>query len=103
MEEYGERLAVASRRAEAVVKECEDTGAVLGDLGLALIRLAKFEEEEGAAKCGTYSELGVGARAVAADARRAGMVRAARGRGGGVGVGVAGLRAACRESGGCCC
>ncbi|PSC68192.1 sorting nexin 2A [Micractinium conductrix] len=72
VEEYAEKLAVASRRAEALVKEFEEMGAVIGDLGLSLVKLGKFEEEEGA-KCGRYTELGVGAAAVAADARRAGL------------------------------
>lgn len=45
---------------------------VMGDLGLSLVKLAKYEDEEGS-KCGQYSELGVGARAVGADARRVGL------------------------------
>lgn len=46
--------------------------AVLGDLGLSLVKLGKYEDEEGS-KCGQYSELGVGARSIAADARRVGL------------------------------
>jgi len=46
--------------------------SVMGDLGLSLVKLAKYEDEEGS-KCGQYSELGVGARSVAADARRLGL------------------------------
>lgn len=45
---------------------------VMGDLGLALVKAAKYDDEEGS-RCGAYSELGVGARQAAADARRAGL------------------------------
>ncbi|PRW57356.1 sorting nexin 2B [Chlorella sorokiniana] len=72
VEELAEKLAGASRRAERLVKEFEELGAVMGDFGLSLVKLAKFEDEEGT-KCGQYSELGVGARAVANDARRVGL------------------------------
>ncbi len=44
----------------------------MGDLGLSFVKLAKYEDEEGS-KCGQYSDLGVGARSVAADARRVGQ------------------------------
>ena len=44
----------------------------MGDFGLSLVKLGKYEDEEGS-KCGQYSELGVGARSVAADARRVGL------------------------------
>lgn len=74
VEAYAEVLATASRRAEKLLREFERLGAATGDLGLALIRLAKYEEEEGArGGGGAYTELGAGARAVAADARRVGM------------------------------
>jgi hypothetical protein len=43
----------------------------MGDLGLSLLKLARYEGEEGA-KCGQYTDLGVGARAVATDAQRVG-------------------------------
>ena len=46
---------------------------MLGDLGLSLIRVAKYEDEEGTAKCGQYTDMGAGARSVAADSRRVGM------------------------------
>ncbi|EFN57618.1 hypothetical protein CHLNCDRAFT_142705 [Chlorella variabilis] len=72
VEEYADKLAAASRRAELMVKEFEEMGAVMGDLGLSLMKLAKYEDEEGS-KCGQYSDLGVGARAVGADARRVGQ------------------------------
>ncbi len=44
----------------------------MGDLGLSLVKLGKYEEEEGS-KCGQYTDLGVSARSVAADARRMGL------------------------------
>eukprot|EP00887_Chlorella_sp_A99_P004757 scaffold4.g4757.t1 len=72
IEEYAEKLAAASRKAERVVREFEEMGAVLGDLGLSFLKVAKYEDEEGS-KLGPYSELGVGARLVATDARRLGM------------------------------
>ncbi|KAL4447991.1 hypothetical protein ABPG75_005210 [Micractinium tetrahymenae] len=72
VEEYAEKLAAASRRAEKMVKEFEELGAVMGDLGLSFVKLAKYEEEEGG-KCGQYTELGVGARAVAASTHRVGI------------------------------
>ncbi|KAL4859717.1 5'-3' exoribonuclease 2 [Chlorella vulgaris] len=71
VEEYAEKLAAASRRAELMVKEFEEMGAVMGDLGLSLVKLGRYEDEEGS-KCGQYSDLGVGARAVATDAKRVG-------------------------------
>lgn len=46
---------------------------MLGDLGLGLIKLAKFEDEAGAA-CGPYSDWGAAAKTMAADTRRVGMV-----------------------------
>lgn len=35
--------------------------SVMGDLGLSFVKLAKYEEEEGA-KCGQYTELGEAVR-----------------------------------------
>lgn len=72
VEDYAEKQAAASRQAERMVKEFEEMGAVMGDLGLSLVKLGKYEEEEGG-KCGQYTEMGVGARSVAADARREGL------------------------------
>jgi hypothetical protein len=43
----------------------------MGDLGLSLVKLGRYEDEEGS-KCGQYNDLGVGARAVATDAKRVG-------------------------------
>lgn len=72
VEGYAEVLAQASRRAEKLLREFEKLGVATGDLGLALIRLGKYEDEEGG-KCGAYTEIGGAARALAADARRVGM------------------------------
>ena len=72
VEAYAEVLAQASRRAEKLLREFERSGVATGDLGLALIRLAKYEDEEGD-KCGDYTDIGAGAKVVAADARRVGM------------------------------
>ncbi|GAB4824150.1 hypothetical protein N2152v2_011196 [Parachlorella kessleri] len=72
VEEYQEKVAVASRKAERVVQQFEELGQVLGDLGLALIKLAKFEDETGM-QCGQYSDWGAACKTIAADARRVGM------------------------------
>jgi hypothetical protein len=72
VEAYSEVLMHASRRAEKLLREFEHTGNVTGDLGLALIRLGKYEDEEGS-KCGEYTDLGAGAKAIGAEARRVGM------------------------------
>lgn len=44
-----------------VAAACGPFLAVVGDLGLSLVKLAKYEEEEGG-KCGQYTELGGGRR-----------------------------------------
>lgn len=72
VESYAESLSTASRRAEKVLREFERLGAATGDVGLALIRLAKYEDEVGSTS-GAYSDIGFSARALAADARRVGM------------------------------
>jgi sorting nexin-1/2 len=72
VESYSEVLMQASRRAEKLLREFEHTGNVIGDLGLSLVRLGKYEDEEGS-KCGEYTELGAGARAIGTEARRVGM------------------------------
>jgi sorting nexin-1/2 len=72
VELYSEAVANASRRAEKLLREFETLGMVVGDLGLSLIRLGKYEDEEGS-RCGAYTSLGSSARAIATDARRLGM------------------------------
>ena len=72
VESYQEVLMQASRKAEKLLREFEHTGNVLGDLGLALIKLGKHEEEEGS-KCGEYTDIGAGAKTIAAEARKVGM------------------------------
>lgn len=62
-------------QAETMVSQFEEVGTVLGDLGLALIAMAKYEDEEGA-KTGSYTDSSSAARDIAADARRVGMVGA---------------------------
>ena len=53
----------------------ETHGTVLGDLGLASIKLAKFEDEVGT-RCGSYTDTAMASKAIGSDARRVGMVRA---------------------------
>ena len=60
-----------------MVSQFEEMGTVLGDLGLALIAMAKYEDEEGA-KTGSYTDSSAAARDIAADARRVGMVGSLR-------------------------
>ena len=54
----------------------EEAGAVLGDLGMALIRLAKFEAEQGTASA-AYSATAAASRSLSADCQRTGKVRPA--------------------------
>ncbi|KAK9805542.1 hypothetical protein WJX72_004051 [[Myrmecia] bisecta] len=72
IDEFAEKVAIASRKAEKVVSKFEDVGNVLGDLGLSLIKIAKFEEEEGT-KCGQYTESAAHSKTISADAKRFGM------------------------------
>lgn len=65
---------MTSRKAERFIKRLEDYGNVLGDLGLSLVKLAKYEDEEGSAN-GSYTDQGAAAKQISADARRVGMVR----------------------------
>lgn len=73
VESYADAVAAASRKAERLVREFERVGAATGDLGLALIRLAKYEDEEGGRAAGPYTAFGAAAKGVAGDARRVGM------------------------------
>lgn len=72
MELFSETVAHASRRAERLLREFERVGAATGDLGLAFIRLAKYEDEHGG-QCGPYSEFSSAAKTIATDSRRVGM------------------------------
>jgi hypothetical protein len=73
VESYAEAVAHASRRAEKVLRDYEKLGMTIGDLGLALVRLGKYEDEEGSGKLGAYTELGTGARTMAANYRQSGI------------------------------
>lgn len=73
VETYAEAVAHASRRAEKVLRDYEKLGMAVGDLGLALVRLGKYEDEEGSGKLGSYTELGTGARTMAANYRQSGI------------------------------
>ena len=53
----------------------DEVGSAMGDLGLALIKLSKFEEEEGG-RTAPYSNSAAAAATMAADCKRVGMVRA---------------------------
>ena len=64
---------IVGAQAEKSVAKFEETGGVLGDLGMALIRLGKFEDEDGTA-CGAYSASASASRSIAADTRRIGKV-----------------------------
>ena len=61
-------------QAERAVSRFEEAGGVLGDLGMALIRLAKFEGEQGVASA-TYSASAPDCRSLAADCQRTGKAR----------------------------
>ena len=61
-------------QAEKMVKEFEELGNALGDLGLAFIKIAKYEDEEGA-RTGSYTDSSSASKAISADTRRIGMVR----------------------------
>ena len=52
----------------------EETGGVLGDLGMALIRVGKFESEDGS-QCGSYSASASASRSISADTTRVGKVQ----------------------------
>ena len=69
-------LAEAVRRmqAERLVTRLEEVGCVLGDLGLALIKTAKYEDEEGA-RSGAYTLSASASKAIAAEAKRVGTAR----------------------------
>ncbi len=60
-------------QAEKMVSQFEEMGNVLGDLGLALIAMAKYEDEEGA-RTGSYTDSSAASKDISADAKRVGMV-----------------------------
>lgn len=60
-------------QAEKMVKEFEEMGNALGDVGLAFIKCAKYEDEEGA-RTGSYTDSSSASKAISANARRIGMV-----------------------------
>lgn len=62
-------------QAEKMVSQFEEVGNVLGDVGLALIAMAKYEDEDGT-KTGSYTDSSAAAKDISADSRRVGMVRA---------------------------
>ena len=49
----------------------------VGDLGLAFLKIAKYEDEEGA-RTGAYTDSSAAARDISANTKRVGMVRPAR-------------------------
>ncbi|KAL6784266.1 VPS5B [Auxenochlorella protothecoides x Auxenochlorella symbiontica] len=71
IEAYLAKLSLASRKAEYLVKEFEGQGAVMGDLGMSLIKLANYEEAEGT-RAGPYTDFGADARGIATESRRIG-------------------------------
>ena len=72
VESYSESLVEASRRCEKVVRELERLGSITGDVGLAFIRLAKYEDEFGG-PVGQYSAFTSTTQKMASDSRRIGM------------------------------
>ena len=52
----------------------EEAGDALGDLGMSLIKLSKYEDEEGGA-CGAYTATTAACKSMAAESKRVGMVR----------------------------
>lgn len=64
-------------QAERVVAKMDEAGSALGDFGLSLIKLSKFEDEEGSGT-GPHTQQGAASRSLAADCRRTGMVRTTR-------------------------
>ncbi|CAL5229150.1 g12424 [Coccomyxa viridis] len=72
VDDFQEKLINASRKAEKMVSQFEEMGNVLGDLGLALIAMAKYEDEEGA-RTGSYTDSSAASKDISADAKRVGM------------------------------
>ncbi|EIE22906.1 hypothetical protein COCSUDRAFT_66447 [Coccomyxa subellipsoidea C-169] len=72
IDDFQDKVMAASRKAEKMVKEFEEMGNALGDLGLAFIKIAKYEDEEGA-RTGPYTDSSSASKAISADTRRIGM------------------------------
>lgn len=73
IEGYSDTLVDLSRKSEKIVREMERFASITGDVGLSLIRLAKYEDEYGG-PTGQYSEFTSTTQMLASDARRVGMM-----------------------------
>lgn len=72
IERYSECLVAASTTSERLVRESERLSIVMGDIGLSLIRMAKYEDDHGS-PTGRYSPFAATTRAMAEVSRRCGM------------------------------
>ena len=72
VERYSEGLMELSRRCEKMISESERLASITGDVGLSLIRLAKYEDEYGG-PTGQYSAFTSTTQKMASDSRRIGM------------------------------
>lgn len=72
VEIYCEHLVQVSRKSEKLIGEFERLGGVTGDVGLSLIRLAKYEDEYGG-PTGQYSAFTSETQKMATNLRRVGM------------------------------
>lgn len=72
MENYCDHLVQVSRKSERLISEFERLGSVTGDVGLSLIRLAKYEDEYGG-PTGQYSSFASETQKMAVHLRRVGM------------------------------
>lgn len=72
VESYSDSLVETSRKAEKVIRELERLGSITGDVGLSLIRLAKYEDEFGG-PTGQYTAFTSTTQKMASDSRRTGM------------------------------
>ena len=61
-------------QAERLVAQFEEAGVAVGDLGLAFLKIAKYEDEEGA-RTGAYTDSSAAAKDISANTKRVGMVR----------------------------
>ena len=64
-------VATAARAAEACVGAADGAGAALGDVGLALLKLARFDDDA-SSRAGPFTAAGAAMARAAGDARRAG-------------------------------